>query len=116
MDNAAAAKLRALADSDNDRILIGDVILLEVLQGTRNDAHATRIERDLQQYPIARMLDERLAARAAQNYRHLRERGITVRKTIDMIIGTFCIERDHLLLHDDRDFDAMVRHFGLRVI
>lgn len=116
IDNVAAFKLRALADNDPDQVLLGDLILLEVLQGARNDTHAARLERDLRQYPIARMVDEMLAVRAAQNYRHLRGRGITVRKTIDMIIGTFCIAEGHQLLHDDRDFDAMVAFLGLHVI
>ena len=62
------------------------------------------------------MLDEAIAIRAARNYRLLRTQGITVRKTIDMIIGTFCVTGDHLLLHDDRDFDPMTEHLGLRVV
>jgi predicted nucleic acid-binding protein len=116
VDNAAAFKLRALADNDDDQVLVGDLIMLEVLQGARDETHAARIERDLRQFSIAPMLDERIAVRAAQNYRRLRSQGITVRKTIDMIIGTFCIEGEHLLLHDDRDFDPMARHLGLQVV
>ena len=61
------------------------------------------------------MLGESLAVRAARNYRSLRERGTTVRKTVDMIIGTFCIEGGHRLLHDDRDFAPMAQHLGLQV-
>lgn len=61
------------------------------------------------------MLDGSLAVQAARNYRSLRARGITVRKTIDMIIGTFCIVGSHVLLHDDRDFDPMAAHLGLLV-
>jgi predicted nucleic acid-binding protein len=53
---------------------------------------------------------------AARNYRQLRDRGVTVRKTIDMIIGTFCIEQGHELLHDDRDFDPMAQYLGLRAV
>ena len=116
IDSAAAFKLRALAENDDDQILVGDLIMLEVLQGARDEALAARIERDLRQYAIAPMLDERIAIRAAQNYRRLRSQGITVRKTIDMIIGTFCIEGEHLLLHDDRDFDPMAHQLGLQVI
>ena len=116
IDNAAAFRLRVLTDSADDQLLIGDLILLEVLQGARNDAHAVRIERELRQYPVARMLDEEIAVRAARNYRRLRARGITVRKTIDMITGTFCIERGHRLLHDDRDFDPMTEYLGLDVV
>ena len=115
-NNAAAFKLRALVDSDDDQLLVGDLILLEVLQGARDDAHAARIERNLRRYPIASMLDERLAVRAAHNYRRLRVHGAIVRKTIDMIIGTFCIEGDHRLLHDDRDFLPMAQYLGLEVV
>ena len=99
-----------------NEILVGDLILLEVLQGARDEAHAARIERDLRQFPIEPMLDERLAVRAAANYRELRRRGSTVRKTVDVIIGTFCLERGHALLHDDRDFDPFATHLGMRVI
>jgi len=106
-------KLRALQELD--QILLGDLILLEVLQGARDERHAGMIERELRQFPIAGMLSPALAARIARNYRALRDRGVTPRRTIDMIIGTFCIEAGHLLLHADRDFDPMVAHLGLRV-
>lgn len=116
VDVEATFKLRALAENDDDQILVGDLIMLEVLQGARDEVLAARIERDLRQYPIASMLDERIALRAAHNYRRLRSQGITVRKTIDLIIGTFCIVENHFLLHNDRDFDPMARHLGLRVV
>lgn len=61
------------------------------------------------------MLGDSLAVKAARNYRQLRERGITVRKTIDVMVGTFCIEEGHSLLHDDRDFDPIAEHLGLRI-
>ena len=116
VDNAAVLKLRALAENDDDQLLVGDLILLEVLQGARDDVQANRIERNLRRYPIATMLNDRLAVQAAHNYRRLRVNGITVRKTIDMIIGTFCMAGDHLLLHDDRDFEPMARLLGLQVV
>jgi hypothetical protein len=94
-------------------LLIGDLILLEILQGARDDAHAARIERGLRQYTLVPLLDANLARRAARNYRKLRELGVTIRKTADIIIGTFCIEHHHTLLHDDRDFAAMEEHLGL---
>jgi predicted nucleic acid-binding protein len=75
-----------------------------------------RIERSLRRFDVVTMLDGALAVRAAANYRLLRSRGITIRKTIDLIIGTFCIELGHRLLHDDRDFDPMVEHLGLRLV
>jgi predicted nucleic acid-binding protein len=96
-------------------LLLGDLILLEILQGARDEAHARRIERGLRRYPLAPLLSPDLAAVAARNYRKLRALGITVRKKADVIIGTYCIEHHHTLLHDDRDFAPMERHLGLMV-
>jgi predicted nucleic acid-binding protein len=112
---APVLRLSALV-ADDDQLLIGDLILLEVLQGARDDAHAARIERALRAFAIAPMLDPTIAVQAARNYRLLRARGITIRKTIDMIIGTFCLLGGHALLHDDRDFDPMAEHLGLRIV
>lgn len=97
-------------------LLIGDLILLEILQGARDEAHAARIEQGLRQYVVVPLLDGDLAPRVARNYRKLRALGITIRKTADIIIGTFCIEHRHALLHDDRDFEAMEAHLGLAVV
>ena len=108
------AKLEAVAAQEP--LLVGDLILLEVLQGARNDAHAARVERALRQYVVVPLLGAPLAAKAARNYRRLRELGITVRKTADIVIGTFCIEHDHVLLHDDRDFAPMQKHLGLKAL
>ncbi len=110
----AVAKLQAIEDPD--AILVGDRILLEVLQGARSEANAARIERAMRQFLIESMLDDGLAARAATHYRLMREQGATVRKTVDLVIATFCLERGHVLLHDDRDFDAMAAHLALRVM
>ncbi len=110
----ATAKLERLVT--REPILIGDLILLEVLQGARDEAHAARMEAGLRQYAVAPLLDGDLAARAAWNYRRLRGLGVTIRKTADIIIGTFCIEHRHTLLHDDRDFAPMEAHLGLKVI
>jgi predicted nucleic acid-binding protein len=60
------------------------------------------------------MLGEKIAAQAARNYRRLREKGVTIRKSADVIIGTFCMEGGHRLLHEDRDIDAMAEWLGLR--
>jgi predicted nucleic acid-binding protein len=109
----ATAKLQAAAA--REPLLIGDLILLEVLQGARNEPHAERIERALRRFAIVPLLDPDLAHHAARNDRKLRERGITIRKTANIIIGTFCIEHNHSLLHDDRDFVPMHEHLGLRV-
>jgi predicted nucleic acid-binding protein len=107
-------KLKSIEGSRE--ILVGDLVLLEVLKGARGEAHARLIERNLRQFTIAPMLDDRLAVRAAASYRELRRRGLTVRNTIDVIIGTFCLEHGHALLHDDRDFDLFARHLGMRVV
>jgi predicted nucleic acid-binding protein len=108
---AQTAKLAAAAA--REPLLIGDLILLELLQGARDEVHASRIEWNLLRYTVVSLLDAELAIRAARNYRRLRDLGITIRKTADIIIGTFCIERGHTLLHDDRDFAPMEKHLGL---
>jgi len=109
----AAVKLEAAVA--REPLLVGDLILLEVLQGARDENHAARIERALRQYAVVPLLDADLASRAAWNYRKLRELGVTMRKTADIIIGTYCIEHSHSLLHDDRDFAPMAAHLGLQV-
>ncbi|HEX3881257.1 MAG TPA: PIN domain nuclease [Stellaceae bacterium] len=106
-------RLRVYADAGP--LLIGDLILCEVLQGYRSDRAATLVERQMRQFPLVSLCDPALAVRAAGHYRFLRSRGITIRKTIDLIIGTFCIEHGHSLLHSDRDFEPMERLLGLQV-
>lgn len=108
--------LKLLAYDLRSGLLVGDVILLELLQGARSAQDAMRIERRLRSFPIVSMLNPDLAVEAATNYRHLRSLGITIRKVPDLIIGSYCIEHGHSLLHDDRDFDPMREHLGLRVI
>jgi predicted nucleic acid-binding protein len=112
----SVAWLRSVQVQDAQNILVGDLILMEVLQGIRDEASARRIERALRQFTVASMLTPDLAVKAASNYRLLRSLGVTVRQTVDMIIGTFCINGGHSLLHDDRDFHPMARHLGLDVI
>lgn len=97
------------------RILIGDLILTETLQGFARDADYRRAGNLLADVPYADLVGREVALAAADNYRRLRSRGITVRKTIDVIIGTFCIVNDHELLHSDRDFDPMEQALGLRI-
>jgi predicted nucleic acid-binding protein len=96
--------------------LVGDLILCEVLQGLRTEAQAKLVERSLGRFEPVSLLDPALAVKAAANYRFLRRQGITVRKTIDLMIGTFCVERGHALLHSDRDFEAMERFLGLQTV
>ncbi|TCV71532.1 MULTISPECIES: type II toxin-antitoxin system VapC family toxin [Neorhizobium] len=95
-------------------VLVGDIIMLEVLQGARDYHQASWIEQNFRDFPAAQMLSPSLAIKAAANYRTLRNRGVTVRKTIDMIIGTYCIEHRHSLLHKDKDYLPMVEYLGLR--
>ena len=102
--------------SGREPLIVGDLVMLEVLQGARDEIHAARIELDLRRHVVQPMLNVDIAAKAARNYRILRAGGATVRKTVDVIIGTFCIEMGHRLLHDDRDFIAMEALLGLRVV
>jgi predicted nucleic acid-binding protein len=113
-DTDQTTKLRQLIG--RELILIGDIVLVEILQSVRDDAEAARVERALRVHRVEPMLSGVLAPKVAANYRLLRAKGITVRKTIDMVIGTFCIEGRHGLLHSDRDFDPMEDHLGLSVI
>jgi predicted nucleic acid-binding protein len=98
------------------RLLTGDLILAELLQGFAKDADYRTARRLLLELPCAELVGRDNALRAADYYRRLRKRGVTVRKTIDVLIGTYCITHGHELLHTDRDFDAMQRHLGLRVL
>lgn len=105
-------KLRAI-----DRpvaILMSDLILVEVLRGAQSDRHAAYIAAELGMFDQATMSDGNIAWRAAANYRRLRGLGFTIRNTIDVLIGTFCIEHGHQLLHRDRDFEPMQRYLGLQ--
>ena len=96
-----------------EEIIIGDLMLCEVLQGLENEAAARAVEGFLRRFDIVSMAGDAIAVVAARNFRYLRRRGITVRKTIDLLIGTWCIENRVPLLHNDRDFVPMARHLGL---
>jgi predicted nucleic acid-binding protein len=96
-------------------ILLGDIVLLEILQGAQNDGNAANLQKQLSAFQVVPMLSPEIAIKAAENFRRLRTKGITIRKTADLIIGTYCMEHDHSLLHADRDFDPMAEHLGLRI-
>ena len=96
-------------------LVIGDLILAETLQGFREDRDFELAQAALAKFAQVEMLNLRLARRSAQNYRALRKNGITVRKTIDCLIATFCIAENHTLLHRDNDFDGFEEHLGLKV-
>jgi predicted nucleic acid-binding protein len=97
-------------------ILVGDLILCEVLQGLRSEREAMQVETAMRAFGVVSMVTADLASRAATNYRTLRAKGVTVRKTIDLMIGTYCIDGGHDLLHSDRDFDSMKKHLGLQTL
>ena len=101
---------------DKTPILIGDLILAEVLQGFRHDPDFEKVRRAIGKYMQANIVSPVLAVQSARNYRFLRKKGVTVRKTIDSLIATYCIENDHELLHNDSDFDGYEEHLGLRVV
>jgi len=111
-----AATIKFAETLAQDVVIVGDLILLELLRGARNGIHAAHLERELRQFKIVPLLDTSLAVQAARHYRHLRSIGITIRKTADLIIATYCITHNHELLHDDRDFVPMQQHLGLRVL
>ena len=96
--------------------MVGDLILLELPQGARDDAHAARIEAALRTFPVVAMLRDAIAVVAAANYRRLRAAGVTASKTADLITATYCIESGAALLHQDRDFAPFVAHCGLRTL
>jgi len=93
-----------------------NLILCEVLQGVRNEKRFQLAERLLLTLPVFDVAGTRVAIAAARNYRTLQSRGITIRKTMDCLIATFCIVENCELLHRDNDFDAFERHLGLMVV
>ncbi len=104
---------RLRTDLGTDEILVGDLMLCEVLQGLDGERAAQEVEALLRRFEVVPMVGDAIAVAAARNFRSLRRRGITVRKTIDLLIGTWCIENRMPLLHNDNDFHPMARHLGL---
>jgi hypothetical protein len=95
-------------------LLTGDLILNEVLQGFRQKRDMDKARRALLSLAYADIVGQEVALASAMNYRLLRQQGITTRRTVDVIIATFCIRNGHVLLHADRDFEPMSEHLGLR--
>ena len=95
-------------------VAVGDLILVEVLQGFRSDAHYRAAREVLGGLPVFDLLGRGRAIRVAAHYRALRKRGVTVRKTTDAVIASFCIAEGIPLLYSDRDFDPFVEHLGLK--
>jgi predicted nucleic acid-binding protein len=98
------------------RLGLTDLILCEILQGIPTEAEAARTLRALERFEVFTTGGVELAPAAAGNYRALRARGRTVRKTIDCLIATFCITHRHSLLHRDRDFDPFEELLDLAVV
>jgi predicted nucleic acid-binding protein len=105
-------------DREAGTIAIGvtDLALCELLQGVRSDKEYSSLLRDMANIDVFDTGGKTLAIATAENYRFLRKRGITVRKTIDCIQATFCIAEGFSLLHRDRDFDGFERLLGLKVV
>jgi predicted nucleic acid-binding protein len=98
----------------NVPVIVGDLILTEVLQGFRSNKDYDTAKELLSALPFRQIGGYNVALQSAHNYRLLRKAGVTVRKTIDIIIATFCIMEGLALLYSDRDFDPMTSHFSLK--
>lgn len=113
-ESEATMRLRKMLAEDVE-LVIGDLILAELLQGVRHESELRRVEAAFRAYRVEPLVGETLARRSAYNYRLLRTQGITVRKTIDCLIATWCIENNTPLLHNDRDFLPFAQ-LGLREV
>lgn len=100
---------------DHSRIVTGDLIIAEFLQGFRSEEDYQKAKQIMESLEYHDLVGKEIALQAAQNFRKLRKNGTTIRKTIDVIIATFCIANGFELLHNDRDFDPMEDLLGLRV-
>ncbi|MCM8856997.1 MAG: PIN domain nuclease [Candidatus Thiodiazotropha sp.] len=94
-------------------VAIGDLILTEVLQGFRHDKDCNTAKSIFEELTLFELLGKEMALKSADNFRALRKKGITIRKTADVIIASFCIDRNIPLLFSDKDFKPFVKHLGL---
>lgn len=99
-----------------EEIVVGDLILAEVLQGFRLDKDYRAAHKALCAFPIVNLVGQQIALKSVENYRALRKQGITIRKTIDCLIATFCIEHAMDLLHADSDFEPFEQRLHLNVV
>lgn len=115
--NGVLAEHTDQLDSDlkTHRIIIGDLIIAELLQGFKTNKEYNTAKKIIENLEYRDFVGKEIAIKTANNYRYLRKKGITVRKTIDVIIATFCIENGYQLIHNDKDFDPLEEHLGLRV-
>ena len=114
VDNSGALRLREALH--HREIVVGDLILVEVLQGYTVEREAERASELLARFEQVSIVDPAIAKQAAAHYRQLRRQGITVRKTIDLLIATRCLDKDWWLLHNDRDFEPLRVNLGLRTL
>ncbi len=98
-----------------EQIIIGDIILAEILQGFRDDSDFDQAKKALGYFHCHSLSNKEIAIKSAENFRYLRKKGITIRKTTDMLIGTFCIENNVKLLHHDKDFLPLME-LGLELV
>ena len=114
IDNWQVEKLDSILGKEV--VVIGDFILTEVLQGFKSDSDYQKAKLILNEFPILNILGEEIAIKSADNFHFLRKNGITIRKTIDVIIATFCIENNLELLHNDKDFEPFTSYLKLKTI
>ncbi len=113
VDSPASERLDALLGTEP--LAVGDLILTEVLQGFRNETNYKTAKELMLSLTVFDMLGEEMAIKSADNYRALRAKGITIRRTVDVIIATYCIQHELPLLFEDKDFLPFVQNLGLRV-
>jgi predicted nucleic acid-binding protein len=99
----------------HNQVVTGDLLITEFLQGFRNDRDFEAAKEIMGSLIYCDILGKDIALKSAENFRFLRKNGITIRKTVDIIIGTFCIEHELPLLQNDRDFEPLEKYLGLRI-
>lgn len=113
--NPARDTLRRLLDEGEVRLVVPDLVLFEVLRGFGSERDLRQARMLMQTLHVEETGGVELALAAAHHYRSLRATGVTVRSAIDVLVASFCIERDYALLHRDRDFNAFESQRGLRI-
>ncbi len=108
-------RLRELLAAEADLGVL-DLVVMEVLQGCRTDTSLEKLRKALDAFAHFECGGYERAVRAARNHRSLRQAGVTPRRAVDVLIATFCLDENMVLLHNDRDFDPMEKHLGLRVL
>lgn len=98
-----------------DRVVTGDLIIVEFLQGFRDNKQFQQARKLMDSLEYYDFIGKDMAIKAAQNFRLLRKKGVTIHKTIDVLIATFCIEHGFGLLHNDKEYEQMEKILGLRV-